>query len=308
MSTKNLARTVIEGGRHRYNKWDRRYSHAETRAHEKAYLSEVKEDLENWYDYDIEPTRPVYKGFSDKLGPMHRWLASQCGKPWSEVRSLISTEFDTRTTAGRHIVYDHMLNQVSLSLDEPRRRYYYGPEDPTLSYYSHQFYVDDSGILRQKTRIARPNKDKVPFFNTNSIANWLSGRTVGKVGNKLFWFVPSDKNKKRGKNHRTWITRWGTPSSKNYYYYYRNGLYFYFLNKVALYKKDKDGNLVIENGKTIVIDYEERWENSTPTFRQDRKLNDKELNFWNTIPQYYQDRVLEYSPTWDGPPRQRFYY
>jgi len=63
MSTKNLAHTVIEGGRHRYNKWDRRYSHAETRANEKAYISEVMDNQENWYDYDIEPTRPVSKGY-----------------------------------------------------------------------------------------------------------------------------------------------------------------------------------------------------------------------------------------------------
>jgi len=307
MSTKNLARTVIEGGRHRYNKWDRRYSHAETRAHEKAYISEVKEDLENWYDYDIEPTRPVYKGFSDKLGPMNRWLASQCGKPWSEVRSLISTEFDTRTTAGRHIVHDHMLNQVSLSLDEPQRRYFYGPEDPTQSYYSYHFYVDDSGILRQKTRVPRPNKHKTPAFNTNSIANWLSGRVVGKVDKKLFWFVPADKNKKRGGIRKQWITRWGYLERK-YWYSYSYGLHYYYLRVEPIYKKDKDGNLVLEKGKPIAIDYQQSWQNGTPTFRQDRKLNDKELKFWNSIPECYQTKVLEYSPTWDGPPRKTSYY
>ena len=34
MSTKNLARTVIEGGRYRGNRWFRRYSHKQERTAE----------------------------------------------------------------------------------------------------------------------------------------------------------------------------------------------------------------------------------------------------------------------------------
>jgi hypothetical protein len=40
MSTKNLARTVIEGGRHNRNRWQRRHSH---RKHERVALGRVLE-------------------------------------------------------------------------------------------------------------------------------------------------------------------------------------------------------------------------------------------------------------------------
>ena len=120
MSTKNLARTIIEGGRTRSNKWDRRNSHAEQRATVRNYMSEVTLDPDNYDEYDVEPTQHVRKDFDDKLGPIYRWLDRQCGRPWDEVRADIAIEFDTRTTAGRHIVYDHMLNQVQTG-PEPLR-------------------------------------------------------------------------------------------------------------------------------------------------------------------------------------------
>src|SRR5580692_493657 len=112
MSSKRLSKTVIEGGRHGYNKWERRHSHAEVRAGERDYLKQVITDPELADDIDIEAVRPVMKEFTDKLAPMYRWLDTQIGRPWSEVRSEIFTTFDTRTTAGRHITFDHLLSSV----------------------------------------------------------------------------------------------------------------------------------------------------------------------------------------------------
>lgn len=303
MGTKNLARTAIEGGRTRYNKWDRRYSHAETRADEKAYISEVMEDIENWYDYDIEPTRPVYKNFNDKLGPMYRWLERHCGQPWADVRSKISQTFDTRTTAGRHIVYDHMLRQVDESL-EVVRRYYSSPpdDDPTKSYSYHDFYVDDDGILRMKTYVRR--KGKVEHCNTNKVANWLNGRVVGFVGDQAYWFVPVGKSKKHryGTTNRQWKTQWGWSNSRPYYYYNQSPLRFLYLQQDPVYKKDEAGaKIVDENGKGIIIDFEYVWMEGTPTFRQDRKLDAKECSFWNNIPDRYRWIILEKSPTYVAP-------
>ena len=307
MSTKNLSRTAIEGGRTGSNKWDRRYSHAETRADEKAYLGEVKADLENFYNYDIPKTRVVYKEFNDKLGPMYRWLESKIGLPWDEVRSQVTKDFDTRTTAGRHIVYDHLLRQVEVTPNHDYGAYYRGPEDYTTSYSYHDYYVDDNGYLQKKTYISRKNKNKSAKFNTAQIANWLSGRVVGKVGKRLFWFVPTGKNKKHrsGSEVQQWITQWGYAGRT---YYSNYGLNYFFLRKEPVYKYDK-GVLVYENEKPVILEYKTSWQNATPTFRQDRKLNEKELAFWNTIPVNYQTSVLEYSPTYDGPPRKdRRYY
>jgi len=313
MSTKNLARTVIEGGRRGFNKWERRYSHKETRADQKAYLSEVKEDNENWYEYDIEPTRPIYKEFTDKLNPMQRWLSSQVGRLWDDVRSDVAKTFDTRTTAGRHIVHDHLLSSVEVTPDLRYGRYYYGPEDYTQSYHAHDFYVDAGGFLREKTVIRR--KQKIPKFDGKQIANWLTGRVVGFVGDKLFWFTPTGKNRKHrsGSQKLQWTTVWG--QSRAYYYAYNpSPLRYLYVDQEPIHKKDKDGKTLLdENGRAIVESYQAVWKDGRPTFRQDRKLNDKEIAFWNTIPEYYQACVLKYSPTYVETPeeiaaRKRYYF
>src|SRR5208283_712740 len=106
MSTKNLARTVIEGGRTGHNKWKRRNSHAENRAAEHNYLQDITLDPDSYDEFDVAPLKHVRKDFDDKLGPIYRWLSQQVGRPWDEVRADVTKEFDTRTTAGRHIVYD----------------------------------------------------------------------------------------------------------------------------------------------------------------------------------------------------------
>lgn len=299
MSTKNLSRTVIEGGRVGSNKWERRYSHAETRAHEKAYISEIMDDLENCYNYDIEPTDPVRKEFKDKLGPMYRWLHAQIGRPWNEVRSEVSEKFDTRTTAGRHIVHDHLLSSVEETSDLRYRRYYSGPEDKTTSFSRNDFYVDDDGILRVKTCVARRYKTPTPKFDTNSIANWLSGRVVGFVGDKIFFFTPVDKSRKYGGHRYKWASTWGYPKAYSYYSYQRSPLQYHYLAQEAVYKKDKDGASVYdETGRPVVETYQDVWKAAMPVFRQDRKLNDKELVFWNSIPEDFQKIVLKFSPTY----------
>jgi len=310
MSTKDLSHTVIEGGRAGYNKWERRNSHSEHRFDEKMYLKEVTHDPENWYDYDIEPLRHVGKSFDDKLSPVYRWLHAQVGRPWNEVRSEVSEKFDTRTTAGRHIVHDHLLGNVE-EVQEIGKYGNYGPEDPTTSYYKNQFYVDDNGLLQTKTRIKRQyHYTAPPQYNTNQIANWLSGRIIGKVGKKLFWFIPADKNKKRGGVSRTWKTIWGWQekgwSGK---YYTTGGLAFVYRNEHPIYKLDEYKNKIMgDNGKYVVIGYETTWPRSYPSsFRQGNKLSNQEIVYFNKLPEYYQNRILEQSPTNPNPVRPNYY-
>ena len=303
MGTKNLARTAIEGGRTGSNKWERRDSHNAERASARDYCNKVKLDPEAYEDFDIEEKDHVRKEFNDKLGPMYRWLERQLGRPWDEVHSEVTKTFDTRTTAGRHIVNDHLLSSVEVT--EPVYRYYYRhTDDPNTSYSKHDFYVDDNGILCKRKYIPRRYYVRPPPFNTQRIANWLSGRVVGQVGNKFFWFVPADKNKKYGGVTRTWITQWGGERG---YYSNRYSLHFYYLHRSPIYKYDEERHIVYQDGKPVIVDYKETWQDSTPTFRQDRKLNDKELAFWNTIPEYYQTKVLERSPTYPEPPKTDYY-
>ena len=305
MSKKRLSRTVIEGGRYNSNKWDRRHSNRSVRANERAFMADVMKDLDAADAISVEPRDPVYKGFRDKLGPMYRWLRSNVGRPWDDVKSEVFQKFDTRTTAGRHITYDHLLKAVEETPDFRYGRYsrYNKLEDPfTTSYYPHDYYVDEEGILREKTVISRHYK--VPQFNTAQIANWLSGRVVGKVGKKLFWFVPADKSKKRGGYAKEWRTRW------TYRSYYGNSFTFLYHSIRPVYRYDTEGKIVLDdNGNKVVREYQESWVAATPpSFRQDRRLNEKELAFWNTIPEFYQNKVLERSPTYPTPPKPDFSY
>jgi hypothetical protein len=301
MSTKNLARTVIEGGRHKSNKWDRRNSHAEERARVRNYVKEVTVDPDNYDAYDVEPIEHIYKDFDDKLGPISRWLNRQVGRPWDEVRSDISKTFDTRTTAGRHIVFDHLLQSVQVN-PEIVRRWSSVPDDPTASYYQNEFYVDDEGILQKKRYLGRRTyRTKAPAWDTKQLANWLGGRIVGKVGNKLFWFTPVGKAKKHryGSSARTWRTAWGYRD-----YWYRDyGPHFQYLSEEIVYKLDGNGRQVLnDEGKPIEVSRHPKWVNGSPNaLRQDRKLNEREVAYWESLPEFYQTKILEKSPNYPKP-------
>src|SRR5262245_18917618 len=112
MSTKNLARTLIEGGRSNYNKHERRQSHGEERARLRDYLARARE-VEDGYDLELRERHRVPKDFSDKLGAPRRWLISHAGKPWDYVRAAMFARFNPQTLAGRHIIYDHLLGEVA---------------------------------------------------------------------------------------------------------------------------------------------------------------------------------------------------
>ncbi|HEV8245813.1 MAG TPA: hypothetical protein VGP93_08590, partial [Polyangiaceae bacterium] len=97
MATKNLARTVIEGGRARYNRFRRRHSNGVERTHAHVLERELCRACE-LDDVVFEPREHVQRGFHDKLGPARRWLCSQVGRPWDKVRGELFMRFDARTT------------------------------------------------------------------------------------------------------------------------------------------------------------------------------------------------------------------
>ncbi len=110
MSTKRLSRTAIEGGRTGYSKNERRQSHRDERTYVRSELSKIKNGSQG--DVVLDRRETVYVSFADKLGPAKRWLERQVGRPWDEVYASLKKAFDPRTTAGRHLVYDHMLPWV----------------------------------------------------------------------------------------------------------------------------------------------------------------------------------------------------
>jgi hypothetical protein len=178
MSTKNLARTVIEGGRAHYNKFERRHSitveraHTHQQEHTLLRAREVEDAL-------FEPRNPVRRSFSDKLGPARRWLRSQVGRPWNKVRSALFTRFDTRTTAGRHIVFDHLLQEVRTN-DAVRR-------------WRFEFYVSRDGLLKidgEPRRVPHKGYRWLPEPEA-TLRRWLNGRRVMPRGERLYWLEPT---------------------------------------------------------------------------------------------------------------------
>ncbi|MDD9941068.1 MAG: hypothetical protein OXU20_08530 [Myxococcales bacterium] len=186
MATKNLARTIIEGGRARYNKWDRNYSHKEERALTREYFARTREVEDGFEALSIGRRPKVYKGFSDKLGAPRRWLRSQVGRPWDKVRSEIFTRFNPRSLAGQHIIFDHLLQEVVI----------HGVHDRWHAWRAN-LYVDRHGILRSEKPQKRPGirfrYGYGPVDIPEQIRRWEDGRRVGGVAPALYWLIESGR-------------------------------------------------------------------------------------------------------------------
>lgn len=177
MATKNLARTVIEGGRAPRNKDSRYRSNAVERRHaHQLELALCRRDPLD--DHHFVPRQPVRQRFDDKLGPALRYLRSQVGRPWDKVRSDLFARFDTRTTAGRHILFDHLLADVSLESSSDKFARFVVSRHGILRYRGRQRY--SYGTYRQ--RLPEPEA---------ALREWLGGRRVLAHGALLYWLVPT---------------------------------------------------------------------------------------------------------------------
>jgi hypothetical protein len=58
---------------------------------------------------------PYRKHFSDRLGPLRRYLDKQVGRPWSKVEGDFRKALDTGTVIGRHL-WDHARHMVQLEV------------------------------------------------------------------------------------------------------------------------------------------------------------------------------------------------
>ena len=303
MSTKRLSKTVIEGGRYGRNKFERRQSHVEVRAQERDYLKAVMADREHYEDYDIDIRQPVYKGFTDKLAPMYRWIEAQVGRPWSEVRSEVFQKFDIRTTAGRHVIFDHLLREVvDTDTGFDNRGHIVDPEIPSepaggkYHYrYTADYYVDQEGILR-----ADPEKDKrrmryrefVTEQDYRDAEAWLGNRMVMEKDGKFYWLMPTQDIWKAswfdpntfGVNY----SRWGAYALR--YYVLRSGEYE---TKRAFYPEWDRYHPHYMTQKTSG-DHWEHVENPY-SFRQRGQLSPEDTKIFKGFKTKIQNDILSYS-------------
>jgi len=124
---------------------------------------------------------------------------------------------------------------------------------------------------------------------------------VGQVGNQLYWFVPTSAG--------PWMIKWG-HYSYNYWDKDPRPLTFFFQRNEAVYKRDAVGKVLNdENGRAIIEGYESKWHSTSYTsMKQYRKLDQKELVFWNALPEHYRNGILSCSPTAPKPVKKKTFY
>lgn len=199
MSTKDISKTPIEGGRTYHSKIKRRESsqHERRQVHTSICASHMDPDF---FDNKFLPERKkVSKNFFDKLNPVERWMDKRIGKPWNKTYCLLKTKFDSRTTAGHHIVYDHIIQDVWISLDHSNK---------IVKYY--RYYVDSYGVLRKTPSRCKENDDLINRLDAEKrrVEKWLDKRMIGKIGNILFWYCPTVRS--HVENFDWWVGKYNT--------------------------------------------------------------------------------------------------
>ncbi len=176
MATKNLARTVIEGGRTHGHKFECRRLTRCDRHRSRALAQLAARDPDE--ECVFLPRQTLRRWHFDRLSAAERWLGSFVGQPWNTVRADMARNFDTRTVAGQHIVFDHLLPSVKGS----------GSARTQGALYE----VDRGGVLRACPRQwPFRSKHRAAMLARRAQAEallWLDGRRVGRRGAHLFWF------------------------------------------------------------------------------------------------------------------------
>jgi hypothetical protein len=273
MSTKNLARTVIESGRR--NVWERRFSHREERAELRHFKTQVKKDP---YVADAQAApriRPVRPEFGDKLNPTRRWMASRAGRQWADVKSELHKKFAGPWPV-QHVIYQHMLKDVSYVHEVPG----YG----LRGWRDH--VVTDDGVLQpiavEKSRYPdnrRRIKERFTYRSEEGIRAWLKERRIEEVHGVLVWLVPLSSRWEKcherygcGLQHRVEKERIPVDTSG---YSYRNGRDYY-------------------TGLTTPTKLVEvRFHKMVYSWKRGEKLNDRERQYWKTLSPEYKTRILE---------------
>lgn len=262
MATKKLSKTIIEGGRTGESKWTRRNSSKTERAAVRNALTACHNDPDI-YDIVTLPKRTkAYKTFDDKLGVIDRFLESRIGKSWNKTYAMICEKFDTRTTAGRHIVFDHMLASIWLHQDQITERYRH-----------YEYCLDKQGRL-QKTKEGTPwfrltkaeRKQRIAENEKKQqvLMDWLDGRRIGKIGNVLYWWYTNDKKPADLK-----LDTWG--DTVRYTHQYKDPLY-----------------------KTMIND---SW---VACWQQGERLNGKDIEFFTRLEPRIKSALIKYAPKKTG--------
>jgi len=293
MATKDLSRTVIEGGRAGYSKNARYISNEKSRAQVRTFRVNAVRAADPDDVDDLQPVpkrRPAQKDFADKLGPVYRWLLSQVNRPWAKVYAELIAKFDTRTVAGRHVVFSHMLNDITLS--------------PTNVHTSgDSFFVDAKGILRLSERNRWNRRGYYRDRNRptlDEVHTWAAGRFVMDYSISLFWMEPGDTEWTVCGYYsgRHWYRGWNCKQTEHHdateLVLVENASKLPAVEKAKLHKKRVDGVWAYFREKPIRTCQKGRH------YKQGARLSKEDLAMWARLDPRDRDALL-----WVQRPKKR---
>jgi hypothetical protein len=263
LSTKKLARTVIEGGRR--NVWERRFSTRNERAQWRDYLSRQS------FDDEVDPRRqPVHPQFSDHLNPAHRWMADKDGRPWADVKSQIHQVFDG-PWPNQHVVYTHLLQDV-VAAHEPQ----------AVWGFHRSFTVTPDGVFhRPDPRPSRyPNnhrrqKARYTYRSVRGLRRWLSDRRVEEHDGDLYWATPVEMSWEKCTNRYCKLTHHPRVESVRI--------------EERGYQKGRDEVGYMLPRKQVTVNYHL----VAFSYRKSVKLTERELQYWKTLHPKWKAIILE---------------
>lgn len=280
MATKNISRTVIEGGRAKRNQQDRYLSNRKLRAEVRDDLHHASQ-LSDIEDYDVPAKRQkVRKEFEDKLGAVRRWMESRVGKPWDETFSELTKKFDTRNMASRHVVVDHILGDITFSLDDIHN---YG-----------NFWVDDRGLLQKDLTSWRYKARHRRTWTGSDLSLWANNRKVSLINGRLFWMAPrklrwidcprfgkilhgwSSSDHYCGRDSRFVTKLFAVPSSTVFGY-----------EKEHLHKELKDDVWVYFRERKV-----KQCRVADGPYFMEKAFSNKEIDFWNQLMKWEREQLL----------------
>jgi hypothetical protein len=285
MSTKKLSRSLREAKRTTHDKFEGDYYNKRLRVKERAYLSDLKKNLDNSDEIPTPKREVTGKRFCWlNLNPAFRFLQSNTGRPWNDVYSELCEKLpeikDIASSLSYWIEVTPRNPPKSGELDE----------DYTTSYYKYTYYVDGEGILRRKNTVRRKHFES---FDTNKICSWLKGRVVGYNGKKLYWYIPVSSS--------AFADEWKCEWSNSYYgssSYGTAGLQY-----LKRYYEPVYANGAVIGRKEAWYPYEYHSRHPNFNCRQYVELSDKDLEFWNQLPEFYKNEILRWSPNYVKPPK-----
>lgn len=183
MATRDMARTIVEGGRWDWEQFERWQTNRRHRVATRAYLRAVTSNPEA-ADERLEPRRlprTTYRSgrFSDKVAPLSRWIDAQIGRQWDDAYAELCRRYDRRSTKGWHLIVGHVDRYTVAREGEYR-----------AEYASH--IVDEDGVLRRGYRYRRSHWPRgARWMPKAEVQAWLANRKVGQRSVHLFWFVPT---------------------------------------------------------------------------------------------------------------------